>query len=132
MPRIGNLFHCKIYKIISLNNPHLVYYGHTCQNLNNRFATHKSSYNTSTSKIIIEKGDAVILLIENFPCDFEAQATAREAFYIVNNPCVNKQIPGRTKKASYKNWYDNNKEYDNERCRQYRIKKKENNLLSEG
>ena len=130
MPRVGDLSKCKIYKIISLNNPELTYYGHTCQTLPRRFATHKSSYNTSKSKIIIEKGDAVILLIEDYPCQSEGQATAREAFYVLNNPCVNKQIPGRSNKDSYKNWYDNNKEYDNERCRQYRLKKKaENNLL---
>ena len=114
-----------MYKITSLNNPELVYYGHTCQTLARRFATHKSSYNTSTSKIIIEKGDAVILLIEDFPCESEDQARTREAFYVLNNPCVNKNVPGRNHKDSYKNWYDNNKEYDNERCRQYQEAHKE-------
>ena len=58
MPRVGDLSKCKIYKIISLNNPELVYYGHTCQTLALRFAQHKSPGNKSTSKKIIEKGTA--------------------------------------------------------------------------
>ena len=117
MPRVGDLSKCKIYKITSLNNPEMVYYGHTCQPLSRRFATHKSSYNTSTSKIIIEKGDAIILLIEDYPCETENQATSREAFYVLNNPCVNKYIPGRTQqeyyeanKEKFKAHYENNKE----------------------
>ena len=78
MPRIGDLTKCKIYKITSFNNPELVYYGHTCQTLARRFATHKSSHNTSTSKMIIEKGDAVMLLVEDYPCESEDQASARD------------------------------------------------------
>ena len=102
MPRIGNLQHCKIYKITSLNNPNMVYYGHTCQTLAQRFATHKGAYNTSTSKIIIAMGDAVILLVENFPCSSEDEAYAREAYFILNNECINKQIPGRNNNESCK------------------------------
>ena len=49
-------------------------------------------------KMIIEKGDSVILLIEDYPCESEDQARSREAFYVLNNPCVNKQIPGRIHK----------------------------------
>ena len=47
---------------------------------------------------MIEKGDAVILLVEDYPCQTENQASARESFYILNNPCVNRQIPGPSKK----------------------------------
>ncbi len=97
MPRIGDYNKCKIYKITSLNNPELVYYGHTCQTLAQRFASHKVASNTSSSKMIIEKVDAVILLIEDFPCESKDQANAREAFYILNNPCVNKCILGQNK-----------------------------------
>ena len=98
MTRVGDLTKCKIYKIVSLNNPELVYYGHTCQPLSRRFAAHKVPSNKSTSKMVIEKGDAVILLVEDYPCQTEDQASAREAFNILNNPCVNRQIPGRSKK----------------------------------
>ena len=80
MPRVGDLTKCKIYKITSLNNPELVYYGHTCQPLSRRFATHKAPSNTTNSKIIVEKGDSIILLVEDYPCENEDQARAREAF----------------------------------------------------
>jgi hypothetical protein len=110
MPKIGNLQNCKIYKITSLNNPNMVYYGHTCQTLAQRFTTHKTASNKSTSKNIIAMGDAVILLVENFPCSSEDEAKAREAFYIQNNECVNRNIPGRNQKDSYKNWYNNHYE----------------------
>ena len=101
MPKVGDLSKCKIYKITSLNNPNMVYYGHTCQTLAQRFTKHKHHTNTANSQIIIELGDAIILLVENFPCNSEYEALAREAFYILNNECVNKQIPGRTKKEYY-------------------------------
>ena len=38
------------------------------------------------------------MLVENFPCQDENEASAREKYYIINNPCVNKNIPGRTQK----------------------------------
>ena len=125
MPRIGNLQNCKIYKITSLNNPQYVYYGHTCQTLAQRFATHKSAYNKSKSKKIIELGDAVILLVEFFPCSSKYEALAREAHYILNNECINRNIPGRTQaqyieqnkekiKENHKKYYVINKEHYNE------------------
>ena len=105
MPRIGNLQNCKIYKIVSMNNPELVYYGHTCQTLAQRFSSHKKTSNTTTSKQIIDKGDAMILLVENYPCISEDEANVREAFYILNNPCINKQVPGQT----HNEWYEKNR-----------------------
>ena len=69
MPRVGDLSKCKIYKITSLNNPELVYYGQTCRTLTQRFAAHKAPSNGTTSKLIIEKGDAIILLVEDCPCE---------------------------------------------------------------
>ena len=100
MPRIGNLEQCKIYKIVSMNNPEMVYYGHTCQTLAQRFASHKSISNKTSSKKIIDLGDAIILLVEDYPCLNENEARAREGFYILNNVCVNKQVAGRTQKES--------------------------------
>ena len=107
MPRVGELNNCKIYKITSLNNPELVYYGHTCQTLSSRFSKHKTLSNKSSSKIIIEKGDAIIILVEDYPCESRDQAKSREAYYVLNNPCVNKCVPGRTKTEYYE---DNKKE----------------------
>ncbi len=99
-----------MYKITSMNNPELVYYGHTCDTLSRRFSKHKTPSNKTISKIIIEKGDAVIILLENYPCDSEDQAYAREAYYILNNPCVNKCIPGRTDKEYGKYYRSTHKE----------------------
>ncbi len=66
-------------------------------------------------------GDAVILLVEDYPCESEDQARSREAFYILNNPCVNKNIPGR----KYKEWYEANKENIKISCKTYRDSHKE-------
>jgi predicted GIY-YIG superfamily endonuclease len=101
MPRIGDLQNCKIYKLVSMNNSEMVYYGHTCQTLAQRFAQHTSKSNKTSSKNIIEKGDAIILLVEHFPCLNENEARAREGFYILNNPCVNRCVAGRTDKQYY-------------------------------
>ncbi len=119
MLRVGDLTKCKIYKIVSLNNPESVYYGHTYQALSQRFASHKIPNSKTTSRIIIEKGDAVILLVEDYPCETENQARAREAFYILNNPCVNKCVPGRTAKDQKKEYYKLNKELILEKKKAY-------------
>ena len=130
MPRVGDYSKCKIYKITSLNNPELVYYGHTCQPLSHRFASHKVKDYICTSKIVIEKGDAVILLVEDYPCESKDQAKARETFYILNNHCVNKCIPGQTPrqyrethsermKERDKNYYNLNKETMLENRKEY-------------
>ena len=104
-----------------MNNPELVYYGQTCDTLSRRFSTHKAKRNPTKSKQIIEKGDAIILLVDEYPCENEYEARAREAFYILNNPCVNKQVPNRTKQE----YYEDNKEYILERVNQYRIQHKD-------
>ena len=132
MPRLGDYNNCKIYKIISMNDINLVYYGHTCDTLSRRFSRHKSPSNKSTSKQIIDLGDAMIVLVEDFPCNNENQARAKEAFYIQNNPCVNKQIPNRTIKQYYADNHDkileHQKQYDDahkEQKKQYRTTNKE-------
>ena len=136
MPRIGNLEDCKIYKIVSMNNPELIYYGHTCQTLSQRFSSHKSKSNNTTSKQVIDKGDAIILLVEDYPCQSDNEARTREGFYILNNQCVNKCVAGRSKQESDKAYYDKNttkileqqKQYDDahkEEKKQYKIDHKE-------
>jgi hypothetical protein len=130
MPKIGDLSQNKIYKIQSMNNPELVYYGHTCQTLAQRFGHHKSNHNKSSSKQIIDKGDAIILLVEDYPCLNINEARAREGFYILNNPCVNKQVAGRTQQQYYvdnrnkisddmKQYYVDNKAKIDEKIKKY-------------
>ena len=97
----------KIYKITSISYPDLVYFGHTSQPLINRFALHKSHNNKTARKIIMDKGDAVISLVEEFICATKNEAMDKEAKYILNNVCCNKNIP-------------NNKcYYDKEKMKQY-------------
>ena len=115
MPRVGDYQKCKIYKIISYSRPELVYYGHTCQELSNRMTAHRAPSNKCKSKLIIDVGDAVILLVLEFPCQCKNEANAKEAEYILANVCVNKNIPNRTQQQ----YNIDNKEYINEQHKQY-------------
>ena len=121
MSIIGDYSKCKIYKIISLGNPELVYYGNTIQTLSKRFIHHKNSSSTY-SKQIIDKGDAIIELVEDYPCENVMQARLREAEYILNNECVNRNVPGRSRQDSMKAYCKSNKEKILELAKQYREK----------
>ncbi len=93
----------KIYKIYSLSNENLVYYGATVQLLSRRKAEHIYRYRegilSCSSKIIFEScEDYRIELVELYPCNSRIELDRREGYYIKNNECVNKIISGRTKK----------------------------------
>ncbi len=88
----------KIYKIVNDDMPDKVYYGSTIGKLNHRFSNHNNSYNTCSSKILFEKGQPRIELVEEYPCSSKRELEVRERFYIENNKCVNKCIPTRTQK----------------------------------
>lgn len=97
----------KIYKIIDNTNGN-IYIGKTTQKyLCQRLSAHKS-YKDCTSYEIIKNGDYKIELIE------ETEDDTRERYWILNTDCINKHIPGRTKKE----WREDNKE-------QLRINKQE-------
>ena len=116
----------KIYKIEPLNPDHEsdVYIGSTCEpSLAHRMAGHRRNYkrwqegkhnNLSSFKLFDKYSveNCNIFLIEEFPCETKDQLRQRECYYIKNIPCVNKNIPGRTKKQ----YYENNKEH----IKQYR------------
>jgi len=97
----------KIYKITS-NSTDKIYIGSTCQLLCKRIAKHRCNYKeflngkgcNISSFEIIKLDDAIITLIEDFPCERKEQLHARERYYIELNKdiCVNKVIPTRTKK----------------------------------
>ena len=89
----------KIYKIHRYQTD-LVYYGSTTQTLCRRLSKHKTNIKCGcnvTSKQILEYDDAMITLIELFPCGSKSELLSRERWYIENNQCVNKCIPGRTR-----------------------------------
>ena len=116
----------KVYKIFSESEPHLVYYGSTLAELDCRFKNHNSISNTSTSKLIIAKGDARIELVEAFTqCRNKFERREREAYYILNNPCINHNIPNRTPQESKRVWASKNKEFLKNYAKTYRIENKE-------
>ena len=110
----------KIYKISSPSN-NLVYYGSTAQQyISTRLAAHLRSYkcylngkdNYVSSFKVIECEDYKIELVEECPCNNNQQLKARERFYIENNECVNKLIPGRTRQEYRQDNYDKESEYN--------------------
>lgn len=109
-----NYQQAKIYRIIS-NQTDKVYIGATCNPLSKRMADHRSAYRyclTSggprmTSFEILQYDDAIIVLVEDCPCENIEQLRRCERAHIENTPhCVNKQHPGRT----IDEWREANKE----------------------
>jgi hypothetical protein len=78
-----------------------VYYGATTKRLlSERWAVHSYSYRNGTIscssvKLFDKYGleNCSILLVELVPCNSKDELSAREGWYIRNNPCVNHQIP---------------------------------------
>ena len=127
----------KIYKIYSVSNEELVYFGSTTQRLSQRKAEHikdskKEHYNGS-SKIIINNGNWKMELIQDYPCLNRLELETLEGDYIKNNKCINIMIPARTKKQyrdanrdkireNQKKWRANNPDY----IKNWRANKKNN------
>jgi hypothetical protein len=115
----------KIYLIRSPSRPDIdPYYGSTIGTLKGRFSVHISNAKThnKSSKILIDIGDAIIELVENYPCENKYELECRERVYIENNPCINKFIPTRTRKERRELNKDNKKKYNIE---YYEINKRE-------
>jgi adenylate kinase family enzyme len=108
----------KIYKITSYQTD-AVYYGSTCNTLAKRFQSHKDAFKYKKyppmSKQILCYEECMITLVEKYPCNDKSELTARERYYIENNECVNKQLPGRT----VAEWREDNKKILSEKSRKY-------------
>jgi hypothetical protein len=79
----------KIYRIYSPSQADVgVYYGSTVRKLNKRLSEHKIQ--NCSSRPIIEIGDAIIELVEDFPCNSLKELETREYWWIQNNECINK------------------------------------------
>ena len=141
----------KIYKIVpNVENADKadVYVGSTTkERLCQRMTAHRKDYNQYTkgkaekvrSYDLFDKygiNNCSIILLENVCCETRDQLHARERYYIETILCVNKQIPGRTKKEyndatkeqtnnRAKCYYENNKEHVLERIKIYTEDKKE-------
>ena len=134
MPNYEN---SKIYKIYSVSNEELVYFGSTTQRLSQRKAEHikdsKKEYYNGSSKIIINNGNWKMELIQDYPCLNRLELETLEGEYIKNNKCINLMIPARTKKQyrdanidkireNQKKWRVNNPDY----MKNWRANKKNN------
>lgn len=118
---MSNYSKAKIYKIVNDNIPNKVYYGSTCSSLSRRLYQHKSFNNKCTSRILLEKEGYKIILVEWYPCNNKDELKKKERWYIENNECVNKHIPGRT----YKEYYETNKEHLDKKRKEWHLKNKE-------
>ena len=118
----------KIYKLISLSNPELTYYGSTTNPyLSRRFAQHMCSFRKQakyyTAWEILKFNDCQIVLVENYPCSTNEELHKKEYEYISNNVCVNKMKTGNSK--TNREYYDENKETIKQRANQYYTENKE-------
>ena len=139
----NKLNEAKIYKITDNKNNNK-YIGSTCQSLKNRLSKHKCAYKrflkgicgNIKSFIIIKNNDYKIELLEKCNIKTKPELLERERFYIENNECVNKCIPGRYDKGTLqyqKDYREANKDKLNNCHKEYReankdkinIKKKE-------
>jgi len=134
----------KIYKIEPIvdHDEGDIYIGSTTKKyLSMRMDSHRSEYkrweNDKCGKIMVfdlfdKYGveNCQILLLEKYNCESKEELHAKEAFHIKNNKCVNKYIPGRTRKEHYednkekllenrKKYHEENKEHDKELCKKY-------------
>lgn len=99
--------------IYKLYNEYGTYYGSTIQSLKERLRGHKKDAKTKnkSSKILFQNGCIPkIELIEEVDFDDIKELWDKEAYYIRNLECVNKNIPNRTKKERGKAYRDNNKD----------------------
>ena len=119
----------KVYNIVC-NITGQTYYGSTVQKISQRMNGHRNKVSKCLSKPIIERGDYHYGLVEDYKCDNLEQLLMRERYYIDNNDCVNKNVPGRTKKERYeankdkiseqkKVFYEANKDKISERNKVY-------------
>ena len=113
----NKLDQAKIYKIIDNTNGK-IYIGSTCKTLKHRLSGHerdykrflKGIYNNVSSFDIIKNDDYKIELIENCDIKTKQQLLSRERYFIDNNNCLNKVIPGRSHKEYCKLYRETNKD----------------------
>ena len=104
--------HGKIYKVTCESG--LVYIGSTVSSLKKRLISHTTPSNTCETKHFI---NPKIELIENFPCETKQELWWKEREWFEKTDCVNKLRPIATS--------EENREQNNETCKNYREKNKE-------
>lgn len=92
-----------IYLLFS-ESADLYYYGSTRQSLSQRLAEHKRDAKIKksvNSKEIMKCDDYKIIALEEFKNIESIDLRIKEGYYITNNKCINKNIPGATLKENY-------------------------------
>ena len=96
----------KIYKIVNVGY-NKCYIGSTCEELSQRMARHRHSYNTylksnknlERSHLLFDEfgiENCLIILVEQYPCNSREELLRKEGEHIKNTECVNKYVAGRT------------------------------------
>jgi hypothetical protein len=123
--------HGKIYRICDSGYTKF-YYGSTIQPLAVRMGGHRAHFKRFQSggcthgtifDLFQEFGveSCKIELVETFPCDSKDELLKREGFYIQSNPCINKQIAGRSRSEYWKFYHSTCRNAILARQRQRRI-----------
>jgi hypothetical protein len=95
----------KIYKIVC-NETGEIYYGSTIQKyLSSRMNEHRCKKNC-VSRQILDRNNYYYELVENYSCNNVYELRLREKWYMLNNDCINKNIPTRISKE----WKEDNKD----------------------
>ena len=100
-----------VYKI---TNGVLCYYGSTGKSLDQRKSQHSATSNDCTSRVITQ-GELpwTMEVIEYVACTTKDELEDREAYYILNHPCVNVKLPGAERRAGGKAAYKRQYRQDN-------------------
>jgi hypothetical protein len=114
----------KIYKIICLTTG-MIYVGSTTQPLCKRLAGHKAKTNRARSKKIIEEGNYIIVLIENYPCNSIEELNKREYEIIESTTCINRKLLTEEERKAYQaKWRADHKDYHAKWCENHEGYKK--------
>ena len=125
-----------IYKIVC-NNTNKVYYGSTTQKVSQRIGDHRKNfnkyergtYNYVSSFEILGGGNYQYFTVEKLEFEDKFELKNREKEYILNNECINKYIPNRTKKewieANRNKYLEQKKQYNEENKEKLKKQKKE-------
>jgi predicted GIY-YIG superfamily endonuclease len=113
-----------IYRVYSDIGP-LQYYGST-KNIHQRWLEHKSTYKLNKpNRTVLNVLNAYsydncnIEIVEEI--ELKENVKPREKYWIINNECVNKQIPTNT----LKDWKIINREHVNSKSREWKQKQKQ-------
>ena len=126
-----------IGSIYRISSPNCIecYSGSTFLKLQTRFLIHKNMKNTTSSRYIINKGDAIIELIEEYECNTIQDLRKREQ-QIINQQIeqghilvnkINAFTSIEERKEQQKQWRINNPNYMKDYCKNWRQQNKRTN-----